>query len=88
MKKITGTVLSSNGLTARLSAQLVAEANQFKSDLIITVFDEDADLKSIMNVMALVVPQGTEYNITIRGKDEDAAYKAFCKLLKELNLLS
>jgi len=43
-----------NGLTARLSVQIVNEANKFKSDCTIKVLDEEADLKSIMNVMALV----------------------------------
>ena len=56
MKVIEGKVNNTKGLTSRLSAQIVAEANQFKSSITIKVFDEEADLKSIMNVMALVVP--------------------------------
>jgi len=86
MKRIDGVIKSENGLTARLSAQIVAEANRFKSDIIIIVKDETADLKSIMNVMALIVPFNSPYSITIEGSDENLAYNNFNKILTELNL--
>ena len=56
MKIIEGKIHNEKGLTSRLAALLVGEANHFKSNLTIKVFDETADLKSIMNVMALVIP--------------------------------
>lgn len=87
MKTIKGKVLATNGLTARLSAQLVAEANKYKSVLTIIVDEESADLKSIMNVMALVVPYGLDYEIQIDGLDEEAAETNFIKLLKDINLM-
>ena len=87
MKTIKGKVLAANGLTARLSAQLVAEANKYKSALTIIVDEETADLKSIMNVTALVVPNGLEYVIQIDGSDEEVAENHFVKLLKDLELM-
>lgn len=86
MKIVNGIVLSQNGLNARLSTQIVAEANKYKSNCVISALGEEADLKSIMNVMALVVPKGKEFSITIEGEDEDKAYESFEKLLKEINL--
>lgn len=86
MKTVTGKVLSPNGLTARLSVQIVNEANKFKSNCTINVTDESADLKSIMNVMALVVPYGNEFTIDIEGDDENKAEIAFNELLKEIGL--
>lgn len=86
MKTIEGKVLSTNGLTARLSALIVNEANKYKSTCKIYVIDEQADLKSIMNVMALVVPRGLDFTIQIEGEDEEQAEIAFNKLLKELEL--
>ena len=83
MKVIEGKVNNTKGLTSRLSAQIVAEANQFKSSITIKVFDEEADLKSIMNVMALVVPSSTPFVINIEGEDEDKAYENFQKFLKD-----
>ena len=87
MLKINGKVLASNGLTARLSTLLVAEANKYNSSLILKVDDEEADLKSIMNVMALVIPNGLDYEITIDGNDEEVAFEHFTKLLKDIDLL-
>ena len=86
MKSVKGLVLSVNGLTAKLSTQIVAEANKYKSNCTICVDDEEADLKSIMNVMALVVPKGHEFTIQIEGDDEEKAEEGFNKLLPEINL--
>lgn len=86
MKTVNGIVLSPTGLTSRLSAQIVREANKFKSNLTILTMGEEADLKSIMNVMALVVPHGQEFTIQIEGQDEELAESSFNKLLKEINL--
>lgn len=86
MKIVTGIVKANNGLTARLSTQIVAEANRFKSNCTIKVMDEEADLKSIMNVMALVVPTGNKFSIIIEGDDEEKAELAFNKLLPEIDL--
>ena len=86
MKIVTGIVKANNGLTARLSTQIVAEANRFKSKCTIKVMDEEADIKSIKNVMALVVPTGNKFSIIIEGDDEEKAELAFNKLLPEIDL--
>ena len=86
MKIVTGIVKANNGLTARLSTQIVAEANRFKSKCTLKVMDEEAELKSIMNVMALVVPTGNKFSIIIEGDDEEKAELAFNKLLPEIDL--
>ena len=86
MKIYPGIVKPNIGLTARLSTQIVAEANRFKSKCTIKVMDEEADLKSIMNVMALVVPTGNKFSIIIEGDDEEKAELAFNKLLPEIDL--
>ncbi len=87
MRTINGYVGNSTGLTSRLSVELVSEANKYKSFICIHVYDENADLKSIMNVMALVVPHGEEFTISIEGDDEEFAEKKLTEKLKTLNLL-
>ncbi len=87
MKTLHGYISNTTGLTSRLSSALVAEANRFKSDITINVLDESADLKSIMNVMALVVPHGESFTIEITGQDEDAACKRLLDFLKENKML-
>ncbi len=86
MRTINGYVGNNNGLTSRLSVDLVSEANKYKSDIEIHVLDESADLKSIMNVMALVVPHGEDFTITIEGEDEAIAERKMIEKLKSLNL--
>ena len=86
MQRIEGVVNNSNGLTSHLSVELVSEANKFDCKIVIHVLDEEADLKSIMNVMALVVPHGESFFITFSGKDVEIASKKFEVLLIELKL--
>lgn len=45
----------------------------FQSDIGITYQDNQADLKSIMGVMSLGLPNGTEFNIDVSGTDEQEA---------------
>lgn len=87
MRTIKGYVGNTTGLTSRLSVDIVSEANKFQSNITINVFDESADLKSIMNVMALVVPHGEEFSITIEGPDEKTAEEKMIEKLKSLNLM-
>ncbi len=86
MKEVNGIVNVQGGLSARLSAQIVAEANKYKSNIKIVSNEEEADLKSIMDVMALIIPHGASFSIMIDGGDEDIALSSFVKLLIELNL--
>ena len=86
MRTIEGYVENNTGLTSRISVDLVSEANRFSSHIEIKVLDECADLKSIMNVMALVVPHGEYFTITIEGEDEDEAAEKMEAKLKFLNL--
>ncbi len=83
---LKGKVNNPAGLTSRLSADLVAEANRFKSVATIIIDDERADLKSIMNVMALVVVSGKEFTIELDGEDEKIAAQRFEELLSALKL--
>ncbi len=90
MKTLKLTVTNLNGLTSRLAADLVAEANKHVSNVTMVVNRDDplsqADLKSIMNVFTLSVPQGKSFEIDIDGEDEEATYKAFEELVAELHL--
>lgn len=88
MVKIFGQVNHPTGLTSRMCAELVAEANRANScSLKLTSEGEEADLKSIMNMMSLPIHDGQSYTIEIVGPDEEAVKEKFEELLKRLNLL-
>ncbi len=88
MKEIFGKVNNKIGLTSRISAELVAEANRAnKCNLVLTCNNNYADLKSIMNMMSLVVKDQDEFTIQIDGVDEEEVAEKFIKLLTQLKLL-
>lgn len=84
MRTLEVKITNPNGLTSRHGADLVEEANLYKSNItmITSTSNDKADLKSIMDVMATVVNEGEAFTIEIAGEDEDKAYDAFVKLLQ------
>lgn len=87
MKELSGKVNNKIGLTSRISADLVAEANRAsKCNLKMIANDNTADLKSIMNMMSLVVKDQDEFLIQIEGENEEEIYEKFDKLLTQLKL--
>ena len=82
MRTLEVKITNPNGLTSRHGADLVEEANLYKSNMITSTSNDKADLKSIMDVMATVVNEGEAFTIEIEGEDEDKAYDAFVKLLQ------
>ncbi len=88
MKILHGKVNNKIGLTSRISAELVAEANRAnKCNLTLICNGNTADLKSIMNMMSLVVKDQDEFTINIEGENEDLIESKFIDLLTQLKLL-
>ena len=81
------TIKSVNGLTSRLSSALVSMANRFKCDSQLIYLDESADLKSIMNVMSLVIRFNEPFSILTTGDDELTAINSIESLMKEIHLI-
>lgn len=87
MKQQIFVIKSSNGLSSRASANLVSEANRYKSDIYLNYANEQANLKSIMNVMALVIRQNETFEITAEGPDEGEALQSIYDLMNEIQLI-
>jgi phosphotransferase system HPr (HPr) family protein len=70
------------GLHARAAAQLVRLAGTFKSRILLKRIDNAviADAKSILNVLTLAAPKGSELDLEIEGEDEMAALEAITDL--------
>lgn len=80
-------IKSASGLNSRASTSLVAKANQFKSDIFFYHQSENANAKSIMNVMSLIITANNSFTITCSGSDEFEALEALSKTLVDLDLL-
>ena len=88
MKKINCKVYNPIGLTSRVCAELVAEANRAVNCTVTLYFEDDvADLKSIMNMMSLIIKTEKEFTIEINGTNEEIVEQKFITLLNELKLL-
>ena len=70
------------GLHARAAAKIVTLTNQFDSIINIINGDKKADAKSIMKILMLSAPKGTEVIISAKGKDESIALDSLEELIK------
>lgn len=77
------TIINRLGLHARAAAQLVQTANQFSSE--VTLFKEDIEVngKSIMGILLLAAPQGTQIAVAVDGSDEEQAMKTIAELIED-----
>lgn len=77
------TIVNRLGLHARAAAQLVQTANQFSAE--VTLFKEDIEVngKSIMGILLLAAPQGTQISVAVDGNDEEQAMKTIAKLIED-----
>jgi phosphocarrier protein HPr len=75
-------IINPLGLHARAAAQLVRLAGTFKSKILLKRVDSAvvADAKSILNVLTLAAPRGSELDIEVNGEDELIALDAVIDL--------
>jgi phosphocarrier protein HPr len=75
------TITSDSGLHARPATSLVNAASQFNADLQLEYREKKVNLKSIMGVMSLGVPKGSNIKILADGSDSDKAITAIEKII-------
>lgn len=73
------------GLHARPATMLVSKANSFQSEMIVECDGRRINLKSIMGVLSLSIPQNKVFSISFNGKDEEEAFKAIHRVINEIN---
>ena len=77
------TIVNRLGLHARAAAKFVNLAKTFSSQVELTRDAERVDGKSIMSVMLLAAPIGTELVLHVAGADEDVAFDALEQLVAD-----
>lgn len=80
-------IIEPTGLHARPVAVLVGTAGKFQSEIEITCREDVGNLKSILNVLSLMVRQGDEIEISINGVDEANAMLSIEGCLKEMKII-
>jgi len=81
MLEETLTIVNKLGLHARAAGKLVNLTKTFSSEIVLAKDAEEVDGKSIMAVMLLAAPIGTEIRIRVSGDDEEAAMTAIRELV-------
>lgn len=77
------TLVNPLGLHARAASKFVNLAKTFESDVRLGRGDNVADGKSIMSVMLLAAPVGTEVTLDVNGPDEADAFAALAELIND-----
>ncbi|MFP6816492.1 MAG: HPr family phosphocarrier protein [Pseudomonadales bacterium] len=82
MQATSVTIVNRLGLHARAAAKFVNLAKTFSSTIGLSKDSEQADGKSIMSVMLLAAPVGTELELSAAGPDEAEAFTALQELIE------
>ena len=83
MQSITLQLINPLGLHARAASKLVGLTKGYGCDVKVAFNDQNVDAKSIMSVMLLAAPVGSELEFTVDGDDEDDALNAIAALVRD-----
>jgi phosphocarrier protein len=75
------TIVNPLGLHARAASKFVNLAKTFESDVRLGKDTTQADGKSIMSVMLLAAPAGSQVTLQVSGSDEEEAFAALRDLI-------
>lgn len=76
------TIANKLGLHARAAAKLVQVTNQFQSRIRLLKNGQEADAKSILGILTLSCPQGSQIEVHAEGNDAAEAVKAMALLIE------
>lgn len=71
------------GLHARPAGKVAQLAQSFQADIAFWVADQQADAKSILDILSLAAPQGTEICIKASGSDASEALEQISQLFHD-----
>ncbi len=83
MRETTLTIVNRLGLHARAAGKFVNLSKTFSSEIYLTKEGEPVDGKSIMSVMLLAAPVGSQIGLRVIGADEDQAFAALKELVDD-----
>jgi phosphotransferase system HPr (HPr) family protein len=71
------------GLHARAAAKIVALVGQYKSALYLKRDEHEVDGSSILSILTLACPKGTEISVRAVGEDSEALIEALTQLFEQ-----
>ncbi len=76
-------IINPLGLHARAASKFVNVAKSYSAEIALRKDAEQVDGKSIMSVMLLAAPVGSEVELQVSGDDAQAAFDALCELIND-----
>lgn len=86
MAEHTMKITAADGVHARPATALVQVAGKYQADVNIEYKGKSVNMKSIMGVMSLGIPNGAEVKFSAEGSDEKEAVEAVVAKAKEEGL--
>ncbi|MED4228267.1 HPr family phosphocarrier protein [Neobacillus cucumis] len=80
------TIIDPAGLHTHPSAALVNAATPFKSEVLLEYQDKQVNLKSIMGIMSLGIPNGATFKIIAKGDDSDQVFVSLHDVIEKEGL--
>jgi len=77
------TIVNRLGLHARAAALLVKTASRFASEITIKKEDMEVNGKSIMGILLLAAPKGSDIHLQVEGSDEELAMQQLAELIED-----
>jgi phosphocarrier protein len=81
-RRAVATIVNKKGLHARASAKLVEASARFQARITVSKDGQSVDGRSIMGLMMLGAPLGSQIEISANGPDADEAMKAILALVQ------
>jgi len=78
---IQSVIQNSKGLHARAAAQIVTLSNQFDCQLVMSHKNKSANCSSLIKLLTLDAPKGSNVIITATGRQKDKAAKSLNELI-------
>jgi phosphocarrier protein HPr len=76
-------IRNSLGLHARSAAKIVELCDQFQSDLFLRKNEQEVDGSSILSILTLSCPKGTEIEARIVGEDSEIFMEKLVELFEQ-----
>lgn len=83
MTEKTVRIVNFLGLHARAAAKFVDTASRYRASIEIVRGSESVDGKSILGLLTLAAPRGTELRLVAQGPDESQAIEALVTLIDQ-----
>ena len=75
------TIKSTKGLHASLAAKVVEIATKHEAEVKLYYGDAVVDLKSLLSLISLAIPEGVNVKIVATGKDREKAIREIVEIL-------